>query len=226
MSKLTWLGVIVAAIAMFIVGWNQASLSASISSNLVVKVDHNLEIRNLEAELSLLKNEELGLLAKKNGLLKIVKETSAANTRLIAPLDAENYPTLQESLAEIDRVKAHYKNNPEFDMAVERDKLFMAQPVDKVWAEAREERLHKMFQIDPQLQGKAIKSIECRSKHCRIEIFYQDLAETGVIARYVHRLMGEKQYGDLFSLGGEMKISQKDKVLGIYVYSDPKAHFF
>lgn len=228
MSKLTCLGLIALAIAMFIVGWNQASLSSNTNSNSVVKVDHNLEIQNLEVELRILKTEELDLLAKKNSLVKVVQETSVANTSSVAPLgaDLKNYPTLEESLAGIDRIKAHYKNNPEFDMDAERDKIFMAQPVDKVWAEAREERLHKMFKTNSQLQGKAIKAIECRSKHCRIEIFYQDLAETGVIAQYVYKLVGEKQYSDLFVGGGDMKISHKDKVLGIYVSSDPKASFF
>lgn len=228
MSKLIWLGVIVAAIAMFIVGWNQASLSSSTNSNSVVQVDHNLEIQRLEAELRLLETQKLELLANKNRLVNIANETPAANTSSVAALgsDPKNYRTLEESLAEIDRIKAHYKNNPEFDMDAERDKMFMAQPVDKVWAEAREERLHKMFQSDSQLQSKAIKAIECRSKHCRIEIFYQDLAETGVIAQYVYKLVGQKQFSDVFVGGGEMKISHKDKVLGVYISSDPKAHFF
>lgn len=228
MSKITWFSVIVAAIAIFITGWNQASLSSNLNSNIALKADHNLEIQSLEAELNLLKAEESELQAKKNRVVKMAEETYASSaSSIVQPsVDPKSYPLYAESLAEIDRINALYKNNPDFDMDAERDKIFMAEPIDKTWAGVREESLLKAFQTDPQLQGKAIKAIECRSKHCRIEIFYQDLAETGAIAQYVYGVMGKKQYNELFVGGGEMKISQKDKVLGIYVSSDPKVRFF
>lgn len=228
MSKIIWLGVIVAAITLFMTGWNQASLYGSPNSNTAVKADHNLEIQSLEAELSLLKTEELALQAEKNRVAKLSEEISIANASSVPKpsLDLKAYPLYAESLAEIDRINALYKNNPDFDMDAERDKIFMAEPIDKTWAGVREESLLSLFQTDPQLQGKAIKAIECRSKHCRIEIFYQDLAETGAIAQYVYGIMGKKQYNEFFVGGGEMKISQKDKVLGIYVSSDPKTRFF
>ncbi|HOY22382.1 MAG TPA: hypothetical protein PK002_04475 [Cellvibrio sp.] len=185
------------------------------------------KIKSLERELDDLRKQYTNHLA--NAADKPPQHSSTIASLSSSTSEASNSSALnirEELIAEVERVKEIFKKDPNFDMDAAQRKIFESEIVDSTWAAPREEAITQAFKNISSLQDKSVKSIQCRSKWCRIEIFYQNTGDTVPMAEDVYAMTRDDKYGELFSRGGEMSVSIKDKVLSIYLKSDPRVLFF
>lgn len=185
------------------------------------------KINSLERELNDLRKQYTTHLAK---AADKPPQHSSSTVSLSSPTSepsSSSAPNIREELiAEVERVKEIFKKDPNFDMDAAQRKIFESEAIDSTWAAPRENAISQAFKHISSLQDKSVKSIQCRSKWCRIEIFYQNTADTVPMAEDVYAMTRDEKYGKLFSRGGEMSVSIKDKVLSIYLKSDPRVLFF
>lgn len=184
------------------------------------------ETHRLALELDALKKQYANDLA--NTTAKPTSSMGSPNPSLARKETEEPTQTVTkaELIAAVERVQEIFRKDPNFDMDAAQRKIFESEPIDSAWALPREEAISQAFKSVGNLQIKTLKSIECRAKHCRIEVYYQNLADTVPMAQDIYAISRHEIYGKLFWPAGDMSISQKDKVLSVYLISDSRVTFF
>lgn len=137
-----------------------------------------------------------------------------------------SFMTKEELEAKVERLKQTYKDNPNFDYSLAVKEKFESETIDEQWGFPREKALHQAFETEPYLQGKNLKSIQCRSSHCRIEIFFDDPKSINDIVDDVYRISSSGKYQSLFVNSSDMGVSLQEKVLSVYFSSDLRASLF
>lgn len=147
-------------------------------------------------------------------------ETSENKTNEIS------FMTKEELEAKVERLKQAYKDNPNFDSSLAKREKFESESIIEKWAAPREMALHEAFKLEPHLQGKNLKSIQCRSRYCRVEIFFDEPQNINDIVDDVYRISSSGKYENLFVNSADMGVSLQEKVLSVYFTSDLRASLF
>lgn len=136
------------------------------------------------------------------------------------------FMTKEELEAKVERLKQAYKDNPNFDSSLAKREKFESESIIEKWAAPRETALHEAFKLEPHLQGKNLKSIQCRSRYCRVEIFFDEPQNINDIVDDVYRISSSGKYESLFVNSADMGVSLQEKILSVYFTSDLRASLF
>lgn len=223
MREIKWIGVVALSI-IFYIGWEQGSKKTRVA----VGSENAQAISSLESELKKLRDEyeQLKIKNASSNIEETERIYSQSSSVQVIDNKNKNLLTQEEVLASVEKIKELYKADPKFDISIEKTKIYESEPIDIAWAAIREKAISDAFASESSLQGKSIKSIECRSKHCRIEIFFQDVKDVGSMANDFYEITRKEPYKKLFVSGGDMGLLLQEKVLSVYLASDPKTMFF
>jgi hypothetical protein len=132
----------------------------------------------------------------------------------------------EELEAKAERLKQAYRDNPNFDSSLAKREKFESESIIEEWAAPREKALHDAFKLEPHLQGKNLKSIQCRSRYCRVEIFFDAPQNINDIVDDVYSISSSGKYESLFVNSADMGVALQEKVLSVYFTSDLRASLF
>jgi hypothetical protein len=192
-----------------------------------------IEISALEAKVVQLKQE-----LNKLGLLKTQKKANAIADPDVKESNsipaASDFSRQKESSEKIksnvdkryQRLAENYKNNKNYDFYSEVHKAYEAESYNEAWAEIRSQKLRNAFADEKALQNKSIKSIDCRSKHCRVDIFYQNKDDVEGLTEILTKLNLKRGKENLFIPSIDMNYSESEKIASIYLTDDPDASLY
>lgn len=203
---LVWLGMLI----FFLVGMfqsksvSQTKVSVSVVTPIKDKelIGLQSKYRNLNKELSLLNNEGAAQ----------VKVDSVASPILIRKVYAKE---------EVDRkvgvMMDFYKSVDPMKASEFIARGFEAEPEDLELKEKRESALRQHYINSPEFNKYSVKSIECRSEHCRVEVFYNSLQEVENVVSDINSVMDNDDYRPLFYGSAESAIDPQKKTVSVYL---------
>ncbi len=208
---------VIFVICMFIFGWQLApynTLQEQKKMHEYNKENLKKEVHALQKEISYIKNDDLIENEK-------LKEESVNSGKMT---DEENLirPNIEEKMK---RLAENYKNIKNYDLSIATKNAFEAEPLESEWAQPRVEALQNLMSSDRSFQGINLKGIECKSKHCRIEIFSNQPSDTDGMTSILNRVIEEKAKS-LFIPYTELQYSPEEKTTTIYLTDDPSASLY
>ncbi|HSC68903.1 MAG TPA: hypothetical protein VLC79_14495 [Cellvibrio sp.] len=124
-----------------------------------------------------------------------------------------------------ERVQENYKNIKEYNLNDATSLAFEAEAYDANWAEPRELALENLMKSDARLHGQNVKSITCRSKNCRIEIFYNEKSDLDGVSTIINEAISTN-HSTLFILYSDVLYSENKKIASIYITDDSSAALY
>ena len=120
----------------------------------------------------------------------------------------------------------NYKNIKNYNLNAATSANYEAEPYDELWAGLRTERLRNSFLTEQRLNNYSVKSIDCKSKHCRIEVFFQQREDIGEIGSEMNKLKLEHNGKQLFISLSEVNYNDGAKTASIYLTDDFSASLY
>ncbi|HOY23083.1 MAG TPA: hypothetical protein PK002_08000 [Cellvibrio sp.] len=124
-----------------------------------------------------------------------------------------------------EKLMALFKNNPKFDLNKAMENTYSAEEYLESWALKRERAIQETFENELIAHGGPLKSISCRSKHCRIEFFYQTDEDINNLSSALSETIFQKR-SDLFVSSFDMSHSLENKSVSIYLSDDISASLY
>lgn len=184
------------------------------------------DIAQLKLELKKLRSiqDQEKIHGARDGVLGVIKDKDFT-------IQASNENNNSEKIkASVDkryqRLAENYKNIENYDYYSAVHKAYDAEPYNESWAVIRSQKLRDAFASEKSLQDKSIKSIDCRSKHCRIDIFYQNKDDLEGVTGALTRLQLKDGERDLFIPSVDMNYSESEKIASVYLTDDPEASLY
>lgn len=182
--------IVVVCTACFIVGWRlghdgnvkQPDLALTTLSSAARIEQLKIERSNLQADIADIKNIIIGT-DKKRIDVKTAQGSDFASEKVSSIVSSSH----EEASAAV--VPAS-----EFKTS-ELVSIFAGETRDQQWAPSSEKILQDNFAVEGSLQGKDIKTVECRSTTCRIDIEVHYPEEKGEIASSINKIIFTKEYG-------------------------------
>lgn len=173
---------------------------------------------------SITKDDELAKLHLKYSDLN--KELSLLNNEGTAqvPVDVAASPILTRKVYAKEEVDRKIGAMMDFYQSVDPMKAseiiargFEAESVELELKEKRESALRQHYINSPEFNKYSVKSIECRSGHCRVEVFYNSLQEVENVVSDINSVMENDDYGSLFYGSAESAIDPQKKTVSVYL---------
>lgn len=202
---------------MFIAGW-QLAPSNTPQKNPMNEESDQAKLRKTIVDLQ----NEISRLKSFNSARNQVPMEKSESTE--PSIDEKNLvkPAIEEKMK---RLAENYKNIKDYDLAIATKNAFEEEPLESEWAQPRVEALQNLMSSDRNFQGINLKGIECKSKHCRIEIFSDQSSDTDGMTSIVNRVIEEKAKS-LFIPYTELQYSPEEKTATIYLTDDPSASLY
>lgn len=127
--------------------------------------------------------------------------------------------------AKTERLRDLLTNDKDFDLNKAMEKNFDIEEYNEGWASKRKDALENIFENIIVQQGSAIKSINCRSKHCRVELFYQTQSDINKVSDELLKIISESHDG-LFVSTLNLGFSKDNKEASIYLTDDLTASLY
>lgn len=124
-----------------------------------------------------------------------------------------------------EKLMALFKNNPRFDLNKAMENTYSAEEYLESWALKREQAIHEIFENELIAHSGSLKSISCRSKHCRIEFFYQTDEDINNLSSALSETIFQKR-SDLFVSSLDISHSLENKSVSIYLSDDISASLY
>lgn len=204
-------------ISMFTAGWHLAP-SNTTQKNPMYEESDQAKLREKIVDLQ----NEISQLKHFNSARNQVPMEKNDDTK--PSIDEKNLvkPAIEEKMR---RLAENYKNIKDYDLTIATKNAFEAEPLESEWAQPRVEALQNLMSSDRNFQGINLKGIECKSKHCRIEIFSNQPSETDGMTSTLNRVIEEKA-NLLFIPYTELQYSPEEKTATIYLTDDPSASLY
>lgn len=204
-------------ISMFIAGWQLAPSNTPQKNTMYEESD----LAKLRKNIVDLQNEISRLKHFSSDRNQVTMEKSESTEPSI---DEKNLvrPAIEEKMK---RLAENYKNIKDYDLTIATKNAFEVEPLESEWAQPRVEALQNIMSSDRNFQGVNLKGIECKSKHCRIEIFSNQPSETDGMTSTLNRVIEEKA-NLLFIPYTELQYSPEEKIATIYLTDDPSASLY
>lgn len=171
----------------------------------------NQKIRTSDSKFST--SSSLGSSSSSNNIsvqaeVKPISNEDPLNTYLLATNNAA-------SLA--DKIKS----DPTLNVSKAAQTVYDSEPYVAEWAETRIQKLQDTFSNTPELQNLNLKSIDCKSKFCQIQIFYKDKSELGPVVQQLAMSSINGNLKGLFIPSAQI-IYSEDGTTGIIYLSDDR----
>ncbi len=112
-----------------------------------------------------------------------------------------------------------------YDFRKEQMASYEAEALDEEWAFPRERAIEETFATEEALQGAVLKSVDCKSKRCRIQVYYQSEREVSQLSRTLNRIILEN--GDrLFVPQVFVNYSEDGEVASLFLSNDVEIPLF
>ncbi len=154
---------------------------------------------------------------------------SSKPTPNVIPEENQNYEQGNIFLAaqkhKTEKLMALFKNNPNFDLNKAMENTYSAEEYLESWALKREQAIQETFENELIAHGGSLKSISCRSKHCRIDFFYQTDEDINNLSSALSETIFQKR-SDLFVSSLDISHSLENKSVSIYLSDDISASLY
>lgn len=112
-----------------------------------------------------------------------------------------------------------------YDFRKEQMASYEAEALDEAWARPRERAIEETFAVEKALQGAVLKSVDCKSKRCRIQIYYQSEAEVSQLSGKLNRIILESDDA-LFVPQVFVSYSEDGEVASLFLGDDVETPLF
>ncbi len=109
------------------------------------------------------------------------------------------------------------KYGEKLDLDQIADKNFLSEPYAGDEGRRKESILSELFLTSRSLQVYNLKSIECRARHCRLELFYQNKKDVEFALSDVSGAIENGGYQSLFKGARQNTFSRKESIISIYL---------
>jgi hypothetical protein len=141
--------------------------------------------------------------------------TDVSNPREYTKEDFTSAIQLQQ-----EKLVEKYKNIQHYNPYEEASSKFEAEPYDEVWADIRADKLRNAFITEESLQNYPVKSIDCRSTYCRVEVFYQQQDDLHSMSEEISKLKMIDGGKMLFIPFSQMLFNEKTRTASLYLTDD------
>lgn len=162
----------------------------------------HFKYRDLNKELSLLNNE---------GAAQVNVDSVAS------PVSIRKVYAKEEVDRKVGAMMDFYKSVDPMKASEIIAKGFEVEPEELELKERRESALRQHYINSPEFNKYSVKSIECRSEHCRVEVFYNSLQEVENVVSDINSIVENNDYGPLFYGSAESAVDPQKKTISVYL---------
>ena len=232
MSNLKFHQVLLGAVLVFFFGWGCSKVIMP-SHYIDTENEGLIHVADLRTQLdSLSKDIELFSGASRAPSFKFSAyiEDSGSTIKLSSAASSSTEDVSAKFTAAIksrnEKLMENYKNIKNYNLNAATSANYEAEPYAELWAGLRTERLRNSFLTEQRLNNYSVKSIDCKSKHCRIEVFFQRREDIGEIGSEMNKLKLEDNGKPLFISLSEVNYNDGAKTASIYLTDDFSASLY
>jgi len=183
-------------------------------------------VEHLAGELESAENrlaKQRGLIAQKKRELERFARVEKSPLQVAENEQESAYPDMEQKVKDrVANLVAKYKDNPNYNGTKAAAEAFKNETVDDDWSYEHKEKLNELFATEGALQGAVLKSMECRSKHCRVQVYYQSKDEVSELTQDLTSVfLNDNSKSFIPSI--MVNYSDKGKVADIFLTDDPDA---
>lgn len=202
--------------------------------NLVSQLNNDHQLNELKKEIPTKGSQQLVVTPKAapepiNSTKKNENILKPSSNITATKVENENYEQgnffLLAQQRKTEKLRDLLNKNPNYDLNKAMEKSYETEEYLENWAAKRKQAIEEIFANKIIQQGSSIKAVSCRSKHCRIELFYQNNEDINEASDALSKIISETK-SELFVGSLDISNSQEKKEASIYLSDDASASLY